>query len=478
MLFNSSTFFIFFVVVFTLYLALQGHLKLQNRLLLIASYVFYGWWDWRFLGLIWLSTTIDYFCGLMIGKTEAIAKRKAFLILSVCVNLGILGFFKYFNFFSESFEKLIHLFGFQTTPFILQIILPVGVSFYTFQEISYIVDVYRKQLKPVKNFLDYALFVAFFPQLMAGPINRAVHLLPQILLPRALRPDLFYEGCYLIFWGLYKKMFVADNLAKIVFPIFSAPPPYNGAQVLLGIYAFAFQIYCDFSGYTDMARGLGKVMGFDIMLNFNLPYFATNPSDFWRRWHISLSTWLRDYLYVPLGGNRQGKLKTYRNLMLTMLLGGLWHGANWTFVLWGTYHGILLCAYKWLEPYAHTLPKIKNRLLQNAWFGIKVIFFFHLICLGWLFFRAGSFSQIMEMLHALFGQFQLISHLGLKEEAGKLVFFTALLIMVQCFQYAKKDLMIILRSGILIRTLFYLILFYSILILGVTHAQYFIYFQF
>jgi len=478
MLFNSLTFFVFFSIVLVLYLSFQGRLQLQNRMLLVASYVFYGWWDWRFLSLIWLSTAVDYFCGLMIGKTDRVGKRKFFLILSVCFNLVVLGFFKYFNFFSDGIEKVIHCFGFQAHPLTLQIILPVAVSFYTFQEISYIVDVYRRQINPVKKFLDYALFVAFFPQLMAGPINRATDLLPQILQPRKLSLDMFYEGCYLIFWGLYKKMFVADSLAKIVSSVFLEPPPYNGVRVLLGVYAFAFQIYCDFSGYTDMARGLAKILGFDLTLNFNLPYFATNPSDFWRRWHMSLSTWLRDYLYVPLGGNRKGVLRTYCNLMLTMVLGGLWHGANWTFVLWGAYHGFLLCAYKFMEPYVAALPKIKNRFLEKIWFGIRVILFFHLICLGWLFFRADSMTQIFEMLKAICLQFDIVPHLQLRGSLKSLFFFTFLLVAIQLFQCFKKDLMIVYHSNILFKTALYAVMFYSIFLYGMTTGTEFIYFKF
>jgi D-alanyl-lipoteichoic acid acyltransferase DltB (MBOAT superfamily) len=267
-------------------------------------------------------------------------------------------------------------------------------------------------------------------------------------------------------------------LALIVNPIFSAPAPYNGAQVLLGVYAFAFQIYCDFSGYTDMARGLAKMMGFDLMLNFNLPYFAKNPSDFWRRWHISLSTWLRDYLYVPLGGNRKGSLFTYRNLMLTMLLGGLWHGAAWHFVIWGAYHGLLLCAYKFITPSLDALPKVKNKLFRKIWLGTKIILFFHLICLGWLFFRVESISQIIEMLKAVFSNFHLFSGMELEWNLEKFVFFTLLLMIIQCFQYFKKDLMVIIKMKPIYQTTFYLAVFYSVLIFGVSHAQYFIYFQF
>ncbi|MBE9529897.1 MAG: MBOAT family protein, partial [Proteobacteria bacterium] len=348
MLFNSVQFAIFFAIVYLLYLLLNH--KGQNRLLLVASYVFYGCWDWRFLSLIAISTVVDYFCGLKIYESREKQKRKLFLFISVCSNLTILGFFKYFNFFTDNLYALLNGFGFSPDPFFLNIILPVGISFYTFQTISYSIDIYRKELNPTRKFLDFALFVSFFPQLVAGPIERAKNLLPQMLLPRKLTVDKFYEGCYLIFWGLFLKVFIADNLARMVDPVFSSSGPYDGVRVLLALYAFAFQIFGDFAGYSNIARGLAKCMGFDLMVNFNLPYFAVNPKDFWQRWHISLSTWFRDYLYIPLGGNRHGQMNTCRNLAITMLLCGLWHGAAWTFIVWGAYHALLQIIHKLLQP--------------------------------------------------------------------------------------------------------------------------------
>src|SRR3989338_4479606 len=312
MLFNSLELAIFFIIVYGLYL-FMGH-RWQNRTLLVASCVFYGMWDWRFLGLLFVTVLIDYLVGLKIQATEDLKKRKFFLAISVFSNLLILGFFKYFNFFAQNLHGFLANLGVAVPLEPLRIVLPVGISFYVFQSLSYTIDVYRKKLEPAKNFLDFSLFVTYFPQLVAGPIERATHLLPQVLSPRKVTLDGFYEGCYLIFWGLFQKVFVADNLAAIVNPVFAAPPPYNGAKVLLTLYAFAFQIYCDFAGYSNMARGLGKCMGFDIMVNFNIPYFAANPREFWQRWHISLSQWLRDYLYVPLGGNRKGKFRTYLNM--------------------------------------------------------------------------------------------------------------------------------------------------------------------
>lgn len=477
MVFNSLTFFIFFAVFYLLYLSLQSRLKLQNLLLLIGSSIFYAWWDWRFLFLIYFTTIIDFFISQALCSGDYPKRRKLFLSLSIASNLSMLGFFKYFNFFKESFENFLGFFGVHAGYPILHIVLPIGISFYTFKSMSYVIDIYRRQIKPAEHLLDYATYVTFFPQLLAGPIERAGRLLPRILNPRHIKLEQFYEGGYLIFWGLFKKMFVADNLATIVDAVFSASPPYNGAQVLVGVYAFAFQIYCDFSGYTDIARGLGKMMGFDIMLNFNLPYFASNPRDFWRRWHISLSTWLRDYLYIPLGGNRSGKVLTYRNLIITMLLGGLWHGANWTFVFWGAYHGLLLCAYNLLKPFLDELPKIKNNLFKNLLSGIKIIFFFHLVCLGWLFFRAESFAQIVQMLNSFIQHFHIMDNI-IGSMSANLCFYILILVIVQWFQYRKNDLMLIFRLSKPAKVIFYLVCFYSLMLYGVTGAKEFIYFQF
>ncbi len=303
MLFNSLTFALFFVVVYALYLVLRH--KGQNRMLLAASCVFYGAWDWRFLFLMFVSITTDYLCGRAIARSREDAARKRYVAVGVCVNLGILGFFKYYNFFADNLCALLERVGFCGNLPVLNIILPVGISFYTFQSMSYLVDVYRREVRPVDSYWDYALFVSFFPQLVAGPIMRAKVLLPQILAPRVVTREKFADGGYLILLGLFQKVFVADNLGRFVDASFSSQAPYNGYLVLSTLYFFAFQIFCDFAGYSNIARGLGKCMGFEIMINFREPYFATNPREFWRRWHISLSTWLRDYLYIPLGGEQK-----------------------------------------------------------------------------------------------------------------------------------------------------------------------------
>jgi D-alanyl-lipoteichoic acid acyltransferase DltB (MBOAT superfamily) len=298
-----------------------------------------------------------------------------------------------------------------------------------------------------------------------------------MLEPRKIKLDQCYEGGYLIFWGSFKKMFIADNLAQIVDPVFASSGPYNGAIVLLALYAFAFQIYCDFSGYSDIARGLGKCMGFDIMINFNLPYFSTNPSEFWRRWHISLSTWLRDYLYIPLGGNKKGSRLTYRNLALTMLIGGLWHGAQWTFIVWGAYHGLLLIVHRLMSPIFAFFPKIQNRIAQNTWWFIKVFFFFHLVCFGWLFFRAESFTQITAMMQSVIFSFD-YSWPTIKPYVIYLSFFIWFLLVIQVLQRYKNNLTILRRFSRPLRFSLYILMFYLIVIWGAFGTKEFIYFQF
>src|SRR5215831_12083215 len=312
MVFNSLLFAVFLAVVLLLYYRLPH--RAQNHLILIASYVFYGAWDWRFLSLIWISTTVDWWAGLHLDESKSPAYRKRVLFLSCLFNLGFLGVFKYYGFFVDSFLDLAGWFGWHPNVHLLHIVLPIGISFYTFQSMSYTIEVYRKHLRPSRNLLEYATFVAFFPHMVAGPIMRATSLLPQVQKPRVITRAHIVEGLRLMLWGLYKKMVIADNMALIVDPIFLRPGPYAFGEAFVGVLAFAFQIYGDFSGYSDIARGTASLMGFELIVNFDLPYFATSPQDFWRRWHISLSTWLRDYLYVSLGGNKLGRVRTYVNL--------------------------------------------------------------------------------------------------------------------------------------------------------------------
>ena len=468
MTFHSVEFLVFFIVVYTLYLVLKHHW--QNRLLIIASCSFYAAWNWKFLALMFVSITTDYLCAQQIDRVQQRNIKKCFLVLSIVVNLIILGFFKYFNFFSANAVDLLNTFHLFSSPvkFSLNIILPLGISFYTFEAISYVVDVYRRQIKPTQRYWDYVLFVIYFPHLIAGPIMRAKSFLPQITTPRIVTWNSFYEGCYLFFWGLFEKIFVADNLAKLVNPIFAAQAPYEGATVLVALYAFAFQIFCDFDGYSNMARGLGLCMGFDITINFKLPYFAVNPREFWQRWHISLSTWFRDYVYIPLGGNRHGEVQMYRALLLTMLLGGLWHGAAWTFVLWGFYQGLLLTIHRlWTRRF----------VVQTSKRSIfKVIVFFHLVVLGWLFFRAQSMGQIIQMLQALMFQFRFrVEDILLWLKLA--VFITPLLV-VQIWQAKAGDLMVLYKQHWLLKTAIYAFMTYLLIGWGIMKAEEFIYFQF
>lgn len=473
MIFNSVDFAIFFVVVFFVNLFLQRNHELQNRFLLVSSFIFYGWWDWRFLFLIGFTIIVDFLIGKAIGAAAEQAKRKRLMLLSVATNLTILGFFKYFNFFIDSTIDLLNLIGIPSNPTVLNIILPVGISFYTFQSMSYVIDIYNKKLDPAKNVFDYATYLSLFPPLIAGPIERGTNLLPQILQPRKITLDNCYEGGYLILWGLFKKVFIADNLAKMVDPVFSGSGEYTGAQILVATYAFAFQIYCDFSGYTDIARGVAKCLGFNLILNFNLPYFSSNPSEFWRRWHISLSSWLRDYLYIALGGNRKGHARTYFNLMATMVLGGLWHGAQWNFIIWGAYQGLLLVSHRASEVKINKIAQIKY--LKYIFKPLAILFFFQLVCYGWLIFRAESASQIYDMTIALLKG---IDWIEFSEDLPRLLFYILPLFVVQAFQYASNNLNVFLKTPTLVRTLFYLGCFYGVLVFGNFSSNDFIYFQF
>ncbi len=473
MLFNSFEFVLFLAVVLALYRALPH--RGQNTMLLVASYLFYGAWDWRFLILFAITTVTDYACSLQIAATTSARRRKAFVALSVTVNMGILGFFKYANFFSDSLASLFGALGIPFHPLSMAIILPVGISFYTFQSMSYTLDVYRGRLQPCRNLFDYALYVSFFPQLVAGPIERATHLLPQVTQPRTVTVPYVAEGLRLILWGYFKKVFVADNMALIVEPIFAASGDFTAAQVWVGALAFAFQIYGDFSGYSDIARGTARLMGFDIMRNFDLPYFSRSPQEFWRRWHISLSTWLRDYLYIALGGNRKGRLRTYVNLMATMVLGGLWHGAAWTFVIWGTYHGLLLALHRaWSEwrtrggREPRPAPGVMVQALQMAAMFLVTLY-------SWLIFRCESLSQLIAMTRGLV---RFSADAAWVSGLGKIAVYGAVLVAMQLAQLRWRDPDLTRRWPAPVQAAFYLMLFYLTMVFGVFDSRSFIYFQF
>ena len=458
MIFNSLEFLVFLPIVLLVYYKLTH--KQQNIWLLVASYVFYGWWDPRFLFLISMSTTIDFFCGKLlvqsnISKKDKYAglsylfgtcvvfllffsklqyeggwllfglgfgivlllsliltiyphisfsntetRRKAILVTSIFCNLGLLGFFKYFNFFIDSAEAALMQLGVSQTSLLhLDILLPVGISFYTFQTMSYTIDIYRGKLSPCKKLTDFALFVSYFPQLVAGPIERATNLLPRITERRTFNGAQAFMGIGLISYGLFKKVVIADGIAGSVASVYGTNGELSGIDILAATLLFTLQIYCDFSGYSDIARGTSKLLGIDLMRNFRFPYFSRNPSEFWNRWHISLSSWLRDYLYISLGGNRVSNFKIYRNLMLTMVLGGLWHGAAWNFVLWGFYQGGLLCFYKAATP---LFMRSSIQKFHKASWALSLVVFFLFTMYGWLLFRAESMSQIMTFTTLIF----------------------------------------------------------------------------
>jgi D-alanyl-lipoteichoic acid acyltransferase DltB (MBOAT superfamily) len=399
MLFNTPEYFVFLIIVLLLYYSLTR--RFQNYMLLVASYIFYGFWDYRFLSLMFASTIVDYAAARLLENTRSSGRRQFLLLISIALNLSFLGFFKYFNFFIDNAERVLAMLGFQVATPVLYVILPAGISFYTFESMSYVIDVYRGKTKATNNFADFALFIAYFPKLVAGPIMRISDLLPALQGERKVTVQYFSTGLVLILIGLFRKVVIADGLGAQIDPIFAAPANYTSPELMKAIYLFALQIYCDFAGYSDIARGTSRLLGIELMENFNHPYFAANISEFWRRWHISLSTWLRDYLYIPLGGNRHGAFNTNRNLMLTMLLGGLWHGAAWTFVVWGGLHGLYLIGHRWLS----TLGKTATYSSSPAAWGWRrwasIFITFHLVVLAWVFFRASGLRAALDFLSHL-----------------------------------------------------------------------------
>lgn len=410
MTFSSITYLVFFTIVCA-FMALTNLIKsklgifstqkIRHSFLLISSYVFYGWWDFRFCFLMLALTLVAYFTALEVAKNNKYCKLC--LTLGVAVPLVILGIFKYFNFFIDSFASAFGISSIHT----LSIILPVGISFYTFQSLSYTIDVSRNRLPAQKSFLKLALYISFFPQLVAGPIVKANDFIPQLDEDRSISLKNLEKGIQIFFIGMLKKVVIADNISVFVDEVFGNPKEFSGMTVLLGVVAYAIQIYCDFAGYSDMAIGSAKCIGFDINRNFNLPYISRNVSEFWKRWHISLSTWLMEYLYIPLGGNRKGKVRTYLNLIITMLLGGLWHGANWTFVAWGLFHGIGLCVHKLYMKLRKRDKNYKGKLIPNI---ISTIFTFAFVCFGWIFFRADNFVIAWNVIKAVFTMQKGVAH--------------------------------------------------------------------
>jgi D-alanyl-lipoteichoic acid acyltransferase DltB (MBOAT superfamily) len=511
MVFNSLVFLIFIALFFPLYFATKG--RLRTWVCLLASYIFYGWWDWRFLSLILFSTLMDWWFGLWLGFRDAPAEararwekgsavlqlfgraaaaadrlganRKTILIGSMVMNLGFLGVFKYFNFFADTFAGLLHVFGLTPSWTTLHIILPVGISFYTFQSMSYTIDVYRREIGWEPSLLKFATFIALFPQLVAGPIVRVADFLHQMESDKRFNINLFYSGLGRILWGFFKKVAIADSLAPFVDQVFATPAAFGSLHLLTGVIFYSFQIYCDFSGYSDIAIGLARIMGYHFPENFRTPYFSASFSEFWTRWHISLSSWLRDYLYIPLGGNRHGRWHTYRNNLLTMLLGGLWHGANWAFVFWGLLHGSYLIAQRLAGPVWRRCVRLLHlpRLIDTA---VSVATVYILTLFAWVYFRSGSIGlaggDSFATAHAVIGgifSFQGF-HTGAivnKFQAAEGVFLIAVLLSVEVsnIRYRWNDVQ--LRQPFF-RLLAFAALLWLIALFGTFGANAFIYFQF
>ncbi len=483
MLFNSIDFAIFIPIIFILYwFVINKNLKLQNSLILISSYIFYSWWDWRFLSLIVFSSFVDYYVGISLSKTDGKRKRKILLLISIFVNLGFLGFFKYHNFFIDNFVEAFSWFGYSINRQGLNIVLPVGISFYTFQTLSYTIDVYKRKLKPTSDIISFFTFVSFFPQLVAGPIERATNLLPQFYKSRRFDYAKAVDGMRQILWGLFKKVVIADNCAIYANDIFANYQNYSGSTLLLGAFFFAIQIYGDFSGYSDIAIGTSRLFGFKLMRNFAFPYFSRDIAEFWRRWHISLSTWFRDYVYIPLGGSRGETWIKIRNIFVIFVLSGFWHGANWTFIAWGALNAICFLPLMLRKKNRdNTNTVAEGRIFPNfkEVYQIGITFFITLI--AWVFFRAESVSQAFSYLSGIFS----ISLFTLPDFAGRsgaistiiLVIFFIIIEWVGREQQYAIEKSFIIRSRILRWGVAYLIVL-TILVFGNFKENSFIYFQF
>lgn len=478
MLFNSIDFAIFLPVVFFLYwFVFDRNLKLQNLLVTIASYVFYGWWDWRFLSLIIFSTIVDYSVGIGLSKTDNSTKRKVLLWTSILVNLGFLGFFKYFNFFQEQFVTAFSFFGHEISSSSLNIILPVGISFYTFQTLSYTIDVYNRKLKATNDFIAFSAFVSFFPQLVAGPIERATNLLPQFYVKRYFSYPLAVDGMRQILWGLFKKVVIADNCAEYANLIFNNSSDYSGSTLVVGAIFFAFQIYGDFSGYSDIAIGTSRLFGFNLMQNFAFPYFSRDIAEFWRRWHISLSTWFRDYLYIPLGGSKGGRSMIIRNTFIIFIVSGFWHGANWTFIVWGALNAVYFLPLLLMNKNRRHLGTVaEGKLFPNWKEFLAMLLTFGLTIIAWVYFRADSVGHANNYIASIFSD----SIFTIPSIRPRYLFFLIIFFLLVEWQGRSNkhalEKLLICRSRI-IRWSFYSLLITIIILYG-GQQQEFIYFQF
>lgn len=481
MLFNSFSFAIFLPIVFVLYwFVMNKSLKLQNILLLVASYYFYSCWDYRFLFLLIFSTVLDYATGIKMYEAKTESSKKFWFWLSIIINLGFLGVFKYYNFFADSFSDALSLIGFQAGFVTLNVILPVGISFYTFHGLSYVIDIYKDRIKPERNFIDYSLFVSFFPLLVAGPIERATHLLPQIKSKRAFNYSQALDGLRQILWGLFKKIVIADNCAQYANMIFNNSGDYSGSTLVLGALFFTFQIYCDFSGYSDIALGTARLFGVELLRNFAYPYFSRDIAEFWRRWHISLSSWFRDYLYIPLGGSKGGLWMKIRNTFIIFLVSGFWHGANWTFLIWGALNAIYFLPLLLLNLNRDNLETVAQGKFFPTFKEIfSIIITFSLTVFAWIFFRAASVDHAIEYIGGIFSK-SLLSIPSVETKAYLILFVVLIFMMVEWIgreyrygiEFVKK-----IKSPIARIVLYYTIII-MILVLGNFTENEFIYFQF
>lgn len=478
MLFNSIDFAIFLPIVFIIYwFVTNKNLKFQNILLVCSSYLFYGWWDWRFLSLILFSTILDYSVGRGLLKEQNITKRKILLWTSIIINLGFLGFFKYYNFFLDNFISAFSFFGTEIKASSLNIILPVGISFYTFQTLSYTIDVYKNRLEPTKNFIDFSAYVSFFPQLVAGPIERATHLLPQFYKKRTFDYSKAVDGLRQILWGLFKKVVIADNCAEFANLIFNNSEQYSGSTLVLGALFFTFQIYGDFSGYSDIAIGTSRLFGFDLMQNFHFPYFSRNMAEFWRKWHISLNTWFRDYLYIPLGGSRGGTWMKVRNTFIIFLVSGFWHGANWTFIVWGALNAVYFLPILLTNNNRNYMETVaKGKFFPSTKEFFYMLSTFTLTVFAWIFFRANNIEHAINYIAKI-----LSSSLFTFPEILPITVLVLILFFVLIEWYGRDGQFAISHLGIKWRWPYRFAMYYAIILTILWFSgkeQQFIYFQF
>lgn len=484
MTFTSLTFIVFLALMFATYWGIRRR-RSQNALLVLGSYFFYGWWDYRFCALILLSSLVDFGLGAALGQTQSAARRRWLLATSLLVNLGALAFFKYFGFFAESLAELAALIGWRVGRFELAVALPVGISFYTFQTLSYTIDVYRRKLSPTRQIIDYLAYVSFFPQLVAGPIERGQRFLPQFLEPRVFDPALAKDGCRQILWGFFKKMVLADGLALIVAPLYADPSGSSGAELALATVCFGFQIYLDFSAYSDIAIGTGRLFGFRLMRNFAYPYFARSVGEFWRRWHISLSTWFRDYLYIPLGGSRVGRSRRIFNVLTTFVVSGLWHGASWNFVIWGAIHGLAMIP-SILSASGERLGMTDvpggEAFIPRASSLFRMGRTFLLVSLAWVFFRAPTLPEALTILQRI-GLDTLngaaLEALGvLLWNKKRILTILALFMLIEWLQRRHDHPLHVTTQSAAVRWILYTALFWGTLLFAAPQGGQFIYFQF